>query len=118
MLYYSIDHPDPDNNFTVTVVPINGAGPGEDDTERFIYSIGELIFTHYSICTAVIIGPGAVHTSSVLSSTVSMSLSSTSTQYISSSFPAFPTIHTASVCEYYTVIIDCRFWSVFIIMFV
>ena len=29
MLYYSIDHPDPDNNFTVTVVPINGAGPGE-----------------------------------------------------------------------------------------
>ena len=30
MLYYSIDHPDPDNNFTVTVVPINGAGPGED----------------------------------------------------------------------------------------
>ena len=30
MLYYSIDHPDPDNNFTVTVVPINGAGPGEN----------------------------------------------------------------------------------------
>ena len=30
MLYYSIDHPDLDNNFTVTVVPINGAGPGED----------------------------------------------------------------------------------------
>ena len=31
MLYYSIDHPDGDNNFTVTVVtPINGAGPGED----------------------------------------------------------------------------------------
>ena len=29
MLYYSINHPDPDNNFTVTVVPINGAGPGE-----------------------------------------------------------------------------------------
>ena len=29
MLYYSIDHPDPDNNFTVTLVPINGAGPGE-----------------------------------------------------------------------------------------
>ena len=28
MLYYSIDHPGPDN-FTVTVVPINGAGPGE-----------------------------------------------------------------------------------------
>ena len=29
MLYYSIDHPDPDNNFTVTVVPINVVGPGE-----------------------------------------------------------------------------------------
>ena len=29
MLYYSIDHPDPDNNFTVTVIPINEAGPGE-----------------------------------------------------------------------------------------
>ena len=29
MLYYSIDHPDPDNNFTVTVVPINIVGPGE-----------------------------------------------------------------------------------------
>ena len=29
MLYYYIDHPDPDNNFTVTVVPINIVGPGE-----------------------------------------------------------------------------------------
>ena len=29
MLYYSIDHPDPDNNFTVTVVPINEVGLGE-----------------------------------------------------------------------------------------
>ena len=29
MLYYSIDDPDPDNNFTVTVVPINIVGPGE-----------------------------------------------------------------------------------------
>ena len=29
MLYYSIDHPDPDSNFTVTVVSINGAGPGQ-----------------------------------------------------------------------------------------
>ena len=35
MLYYSIDHPDPDNNFTVTVVPINGAGPGEDAVTTF-----------------------------------------------------------------------------------
>ena len=28
-LLYSIDHPDPENNFTVTVVPINGVGAGE-----------------------------------------------------------------------------------------
>ena len=38
MLYYSIDHPDPDNNFTVTVVPINGAGPGEDTSVIFQFS--------------------------------------------------------------------------------
>ena len=42
MLYYSIDHPDPDNTFTVTVVPINGAGPGEDVTKQFLFSFGEL----------------------------------------------------------------------------
>ena len=36
MLYYSIDHPDPDNNFTVTVVPINEAGPGEPVTHSEI----------------------------------------------------------------------------------
>ena len=36
MLYYSIDHPDPDNNFTITVVPINGAGPGEPVTHSEI----------------------------------------------------------------------------------
>ena len=29
MLYYSIDHPDPDNNLTVTVIPINIVGAGE-----------------------------------------------------------------------------------------
>ena len=29
MVYYSIDHPDPENNFTVTVVPINVVGPGQ-----------------------------------------------------------------------------------------
>ena len=40
MLYYSIDHPDPDNNFTVTVVPINGAGPGENVTKIFLVSLG------------------------------------------------------------------------------
>ena len=35
MQYYVfiIDHPDHDNNFTVTVVPINGAGPGEPASE-------------------------------------------------------------------------------------
>ena len=30
MLYYSIDHPDPDNNFTVTVIPVNVVGPGDN----------------------------------------------------------------------------------------
>ena len=45
MLYYSIDHPDPDNNFTVTVVPINGAGPGEGATTLFF---GE--HNSYTIC--------------------------------------------------------------------
>ena len=44
MLYYSIDHPDPDNNFTVTVVPINRAGPGEDATTLFFIG-DENIFT-------------------------------------------------------------------------
>ena len=32
MLYYSIDHPDPGNNFTVTVVSINVIGAGEPFT--------------------------------------------------------------------------------------
>ena len=36
MLYYSIDHPDPDNNFTVTVVPTNEAGPGENTSVMFL----------------------------------------------------------------------------------
>ena len=27
MLYYSIDHSDPDNNLSATVVPIYGTGP-------------------------------------------------------------------------------------------
>ena len=116
MLYYSIDHPDPDNNFTVTVVPINGAGPGEDDTERFSFSFGELNL--YSVYTTIKIDPGAVHTSLVLSSTISMSLSSslsTSTHVTPS--PDVRTIHTTTttttttVCEY---IIDCCLWSVFI----
>ena len=34
---FSIDHPDPDNNFTVTVVPINGAGLGESATELLFF---------------------------------------------------------------------------------
>ena len=35
MLNYTfiIDHPDPDNNFTVTVVPINIVGPGEPSSK-------------------------------------------------------------------------------------
>ena len=41
MLYYSIDHPDPDNNFTVTVVPINKVGAGEPlKSDQFV--IGEI----------------------------------------------------------------------------
>ena len=39
---FSIDDPDTDNNFTVTVVPINGAGPGENVTKLFIFLLGEL----------------------------------------------------------------------------
>ena len=38
MLYYSIDDPDPDNNFTVTVVPINGAEDPPDTTITFMFS--------------------------------------------------------------------------------
>ena len=38
MLYYSIDHPDPDNKFTVTVVSINNVGAGEP----FKSDIGEI----------------------------------------------------------------------------
>ena len=51
MLYYSIDHPDPDNNFTVTVVPINGARPGENAMILFFtgehnsYTISVLLYT-------------------------------------------------------------------------
>ena len=35
MLYYSIDHPDPDSNFTVTVVSANMLGAGEPATITF-----------------------------------------------------------------------------------
>ena len=42
MLYYSIDHPDPDNNFTVTVVPINKVGAGEPlKSDQFVI-LGEI----------------------------------------------------------------------------
>ena len=42
---FSIDDPDPDNCFSVTVVPINGAGPGENVTKIFIFSLGGFNFT-------------------------------------------------------------------------
>ena len=35
---FSIDHPDPDSEFIVTVVPINGAGPGGNVTTSFSFS--------------------------------------------------------------------------------
>ena len=36
-LLYSIDHPDPENNFTVTVVPINEVGTGQPATRIFLF---------------------------------------------------------------------------------
>ena len=36
-LLYSIDHPDPENNFTVTVVPINEVGAGQPATHIFLF---------------------------------------------------------------------------------
>ena len=35
---FSIDHPDPDSEFLVTVVPINEAGPGDNVTTSFSFS--------------------------------------------------------------------------------
>ena len=51
MLYYSIDHPDPDNNFTVTVVPINGAGPGEPALALLKFHIfeGDKAYMYFSL---------------------------------------------------------------------
>ena len=44
MLYYSIDHPDPDNNFTVSVVPIQWSnGPGEDVIKFFQIRISDYV---------------------------------------------------------------------------
>ena len=60
-LYYSIDHPDPDNNFTVTVVPINGAGPGEDAVTTIQLNLSSslpiLSLSHSLLSTTVVI-PG------------------------------------------------------------
>ena len=36
-LLYSIDHPDPENNFTVTVVPLNEAGAGQPVTTAAVF---------------------------------------------------------------------------------
>ena len=58
MLYYSIDHPDPDNYFTVTVVPINGAGPGESAVIVFAL----LPVDHSKYKYAVALEPSVNHT--------------------------------------------------------
>ena len=42
-LLYSIDHPDLENNFTVTVVPINEIGAGQPAIKNFRY-IGTVVF--------------------------------------------------------------------------
>ena len=51
MLYYSIDHPDPDNNFTVTVVPINGARVASNMfmfvSELHVYILSTIIIIVY-----------------------------------------------------------------------
>ena len=45
-LLYSIDHPDPENNFTVTVVPLNEVGAGQPATSDPFYLIGEVLHVH------------------------------------------------------------------------
>ena len=52
-LLYSIDHPDSENNFTVTVVPINEVGAGQlASSEPFLFSVGKktklqvILFVH------------------------------------------------------------------------
>ena len=51
-LLYSIDHPDPENNFTVTVVPINGVGAGQPATlNSFHFATGEFNADSYLIFT-------------------------------------------------------------------
>ena len=83
-LLYSIDHPDPENSFTVTVVPINEVGAGQNSFKKIFQfppepSIGihkifnnnkqELFACSFSICavSSVIISeimPGTVSVSS------------------------------------------------------
>ena len=42
-LLYSIGHPDPENNFTVTVVPINEVGAGQPvNSEPFSFHLHAL----------------------------------------------------------------------------
>ena len=47
-LLYSIDHPDPENNFAVTVVPINEVGAGQPATHlSFMFIVtSELYAVH------------------------------------------------------------------------
>ena len=49
-LLYSIDHPDPENNFTVTVVPINEVGAGKPALVSFIIVTSEFIMVHQFLC--------------------------------------------------------------------
>ena len=46
MLYYSINHSDPDNNFTITIVSINGGGVGQPAVSTFIFSSSK----YYLVC--------------------------------------------------------------------
>ena len=36
MMYYSIDHPDPVDSFTVAVISVNIVGPGENASKTFL----------------------------------------------------------------------------------
>ena len=58
MLYYSIeDHPDPDSNFTVTVVSVNVLGAGEPATITFsndVLAHCKDCIGKYALCVAII----------------------------------------------------------------
>ena len=48
-LLYSIDHPDPENNFTVTVVPINEVGVGQPATPlSFMFIVTSELYTMHT----------------------------------------------------------------------